>query len=31
LVNITPIGGMTIMAGWLLLAYAAARATKANR
>ena len=31
LVNITPIGGMTIMAGWLLLAYAAGRATKANR
>ena len=31
LVNITPIGGMTIMAGWLLLAYAAARAAKVNR
>jgi len=31
LVNITPIGGMTIMAGWLLLAYAAVRASKANR
>ena len=31
LVNITPIGGITIMSGWLLLAYAAARATKANR